>query len=567
MKKKYKLYKNKKFIAIAVATATLISSATLYQERKRNKIINANTEWSVGYEDINLLTNFLTNRVTNNNFVLLNIGDHNTDGVYFLKQKLEYCEKNNIDIGLILTSDATTLSDIYLDFAFVKEILTKYTINYPIYMDIDWFYNNQNLTPEEVKFLVNAFLKKANDNHICTGIYGSKNNIDFFKENNELNIEHIIEKNKTTQDIQWISNKNGHIDHFLADKKIKNNILTNHENNPKLFREDEYILYDKSTFNIKELAKNNNLSVTDIKKYNQIISKSFSLKQGQVIQIPTKNYQEKNHLTKTPSLGIDVSLWQEEINWEEVNTSYAIIQIKDFINDYDDPYFISNVKGCIKNNIPMGFYFFSRATSIEELNKEINYITKKLENIPVTYPVYIDIETNFWQLNNEEITSNKDFYKTFFQVWEEKIKLAGFTPGIYCNENLYQILSNLTDGEIDYLSTWIAGGEYYDQEIDLSKDLLPKSGNPENFSMKQISSLGKIDGIHTNVDLNYNYINHKNNLTKPKKYFIRLNNEIMIARNIFLSTGGIYITLLMRKKIKKRLRKIKKANQKRAKNN
>ena len=563
MKKKYKLYKNKKFIAIAVATATLISSATLYQERKKNKIINANTEWNVGYEDIHLLTNFLTNKVTDNNFVLLNIGDHNTDGVYFLKQKLEYCKKNNIDMGLILTSDATTLSDIYLDLEFIKEILTKYTINYPIYIDIDQFYNNPNLTPEEVKFLITTFLKKANDNHLCPGIYGSKNNIDFFKENNELNIEQTIEKNHSTQQIQWISEKNGNINHFLANKKIKNNILNNHENNPKLFREDEYVIYDKSTFDIKELAKDNNLSVTDIKKYNQIISESLSLKQGQVIQIPTKNYQEKNHLTKTPSLGIDVSLWQEEINWEKVNISYAIIQIRDFINDHDDPYFLSNVKGCIKNNIPMGFYIFSRATSINELNKEINYLTKKLENIPVTYPVYIDIETNFWQLNNEEITSNKNFYKTFFQVWGERIKLAGYTPGIYCNENLYQILSNLTDGEIDYLSTWIAGGEYYDQEIDLSKNKLPKIGNQESYSMKQISSLGKINGISNDVDLNYNYLNYQNTKKAPKKYFFRLNNELMIARNIFLSTGGIYITLLMRKK----LRKIKKRNKKRGKNN
>lgn len=171
--KKYKLDKTKKFIAILAATSTVAASASLVETRRKNEEINKNTTGTIGYEDIDLLTNDITKRVTSNNFVLLDIGSHNTDGTCFLKEKLDYCKKNNIDVGLILTTNAKTLSDVDLDIDWARSILKDCEINYPIYIDINKIITNQNFTYYEARKLLWAFYDKREENRLYIGIYNN----------------------------------------------------------------------------------------------------------------------------------------------------------------------------------------------------------------------------------------------------------------------------------------------------------------------------------------------------------------------------------------------------------
>ena len=158
--KKFKLDKKKKFVAILVATSTILTSISIMNIRRKNEEFNNNSTKIIGYEDINPLTNNITKKVTNKNFVLLDVGSHITDGTYFLKQKLDYCQENNINIGLILRSNAKNLSDIYLDIEWIKSIVKEYQINYPIYLDINKMLSNPNLSYDEVKNLIYTFYTK-----------------------------------------------------------------------------------------------------------------------------------------------------------------------------------------------------------------------------------------------------------------------------------------------------------------------------------------------------------------------------------------------------------------------
>lgn len=60
----------------------------------------------------------------------------------------------------------------------------------------------------------------------------------------------------------------------------------------------------------------------------------------------------ENYKTESTKIGIDVSKWQGDVNWEEVKNSgveFAIIRMG-YQTDYDgdyvvDPYFIANIEG------------------------------------------------------------------------------------------------------------------------------------------------------------------------------------------------------------------------------
>ena len=68
--------------------------------------------------------------------------------------------------------------------------------------------------------------------------------------------------------------------------------------------------------------------------------------------------------------GIDVSVWQGEIDWKkvaDVGTEFAIIRITEAGNNVD-AYFERNYNGCVDYGIPAGVYKFSCITYINKIS-------------------------------------------------------------------------------------------------------------------------------------------------------------------------------------------------------
>ena len=177
------------------------------------------------------------------------------------------------------------------------------------------------------------------------------------------------------------------------------------------------------------------------------------------------------------------------------------------------------------------------------MKREISYVKKKLEGIEVTYPVYLDLETDFWELNtSEEYVQNKDFYQKFIQTWEEEIKMMGYIPGIYCSQDLYQNLNEATEGQLDNLSCWVAGGEYYDKVISLSDDSSFRVSNDEKVEIKQVSSKGIIEGISNYVDVDYGYYDYEQEIPCIENKFYRFNHEVDFIKKMGIGIGIIYVS-------------------------
>ena len=65
--------------------------------------------------------------------------------------------------------------------------------------------------------------------------------------------------------------------------------------------------------------------------------------------------------------GIDVSEWQGDINWSQVQTDFAVIRAGYGRSALQrDKKFTANYEGCNANNIPCGAYWYSYAVTPED---------------------------------------------------------------------------------------------------------------------------------------------------------------------------------------------------------
>ncbi len=191
--------------------------------------------------------------------------------------------------------------------------------------------------------------------------------------------------------------------------------------------------------------------------------------------------------------GIDVSRYQESINWEKVaddGVEYAFIRagVRGSTEGkiIEDTYFKDNIEGALDNDIAVGAYFFSQATTPKEAVEEAEFVLEMIEDYEVTYPIVYDIEeVTSENARTSELTQQE--YTENCIAFCETIKAAGYTPMIYGNLKSFMIMLDMT--QLEEYDKWFA---YYDEEVYF----------PYEFSIWQYSSKGTVDGIKGDVDLN-----------------------------------------------------------------
>lgn len=198
--------------------------------------------------------------------------------------------------------------------------------------------------------------------------------------------------------------------------------------------------------------------------------------------------------------GVDVSVYQGNIDWEKVKDSgvdFAIIRVGgrgwgSEGNLFADKHFEKNIEGALAAGLPVGVYFFSQAITEEEALEEANYTLDQIKQYDITYPVVFDweriggSETRTYGLSTEKLCSLANL---FCQTIED----AGYKPMIYFNSYCGYVKYDLS--EIMQYELWFA--QY--------------SSTPSfyyNFQMWQYTSSGQVNGIPGKVDLNLYWIKH-----------------------------------------------------------
>lgn len=195
-------------------------------------------------------------------------------------------------------------------------------------------------------------------------------------------------------------------------------------------------------------------------------------------------------------LGIDVSKWNGEIDWEIVKAEgvdFAIIRCgyRGSSSGWliEDPFFYKNLTGAKKAGVKVGLYFFTQATNAVEAVEEASMVVSLLGDTKIDYPVFIDIEGagGNGRADNLDAAARTAVANAFCRT----IRNAGLDAGVYSSR--YWYYNNLNADELDTLKIWLA--EYRDTPLYTGR-----------YDMWQYTSSGSVAGIEGRVDLNVSYL-------------------------------------------------------------
>lgn len=181
-------------------------------------------------------------------------------------------------------------------------------------------------------------------------------------------------------------------------------------------------------------------------------------------------------------LVIDVSYHQGTIDWEKVKASgiYGAILRCGYgmdMESQDDKQFARNASECERLGIPYGVYLYSYADNNTKAESEAAHVLRLISGKKLFFPVYYDLE--------QKGTENGAVERA--RIFCEKIKAAGYLPGVYANKNWWD--------------NYLVGLNEYTKWVARYNDVLGMDG----VDMWQYSSKGQVNGISGNVDVNHCY--------------------------------------------------------------
>ncbi|MCM1118733.1 MAG: glycoside hydrolase family 25 protein [bacterium] len=200
--------------------------------------------------------------------------------------------------------------------------------------------------------------------------------------------------------------------------------------------------------------------------------------------------------TANAAVGIDVSKWNREIDWEKVRAagvSFVIIRAgyrgSSTGSLVVDPYFEANIKGASMAGLNVGVYFFTQAVNEVEAVEEASMVLELVQDYSLDYPIFIDTEGAGGNGRADNLTVEE---RTLVcDAFCRTVENAGIEAGVYASRNWYHNRVEVSRLERYYI--WLA--EY--RSVPLYDGY---------YHMWQYTSKGNIDGIEGNVDMNVSYM-------------------------------------------------------------
>lgn len=229
---------------------------------------------------------------------------------------------------------------------------------------------------------------------------------------------------------------------------------------------------------------------------NQVIQgKSFSFNSEGVLLTTAKN----------KLLGIDISTWQNSIDWNKVKAAGVdFVMIRAGFRGYgtgklvEDDLFASNLRGAKAAGLRVGVYFFSQAINEVEGVEEASMVISLLKKYgSIDYPIAIDSEWSGAPGGTGRADNLSRATRTAVCVaFCETVRNAGYTPMIYASKSWFE--TNLSVGSFVGYKIWLAhytpGGA--------------TSSYTGRYEMWQYTSKGTVNGIGGYVDMNYGYLGY-----------------------------------------------------------
>ena len=194
----------------------------------------------------------------------------------------------------------------------------------------------------------------------------------------------------------------------------------------------------------------------------------------------------------TSLIGVDVSSYQNEVNWKQVAADgVELAMIRLGYRGYSsgqmnlDPCYEDNVKGAGDAGLYVGVYFFSQAVSEEEARDEARFVLRKIRGKKIDGPIAYDMEyiDGAYRINSLTVEEKTKIAEAFCQIIEEN----GYEAMIYGNPTWFMEDVNVT--EMTHHGIWLA---HYTEMTQW----------PYDYWMWQYTDQGSVAGIEGPCDLN-----------------------------------------------------------------
>lgn len=276
-------------------------------------------------------------------------------------------------------------------------------------------------------------------------------------------------------------------------KELTDTILAGDDcdSNPTRIIEGEYDINKVGTYKLKYVIKDASGNEA---------SQNFTLKvieggKGGGSTSTTTNTNKKlfsdcieKYKNENTEIGIDVSKWQGEIDWQKVKNAgaeFVFIRIG-YQDGFDgeckeDECFTRNIEGAKRAGLKVGGYFYSYAKTKKEAEEQADWVISKLSNYEIDLPIAFDWEswTSFGKCKMSFYDLNQNA-KTFIK----KLNDNGYKGSLYSSKNYLQTMWY----KEQYENVWLA---HYTSQTDYDG----------NYQVWQMCDIGRIDGINGAVDI------------------------------------------------------------------
>lgn len=266
----------------------------------------------------------------------------------------------------------------------------------------------------------------------------------------------------------------------------------NYDKKPKCEITGEYDLQKEGTYKLlyKLTDQSNNLKEVNVTLN---VIKEYK-KNNTPTEKKVTNFSDvyKEHKKENTEIGIDVSKWQGNIDFEKVasaNASFVMIRIGVQTKQNGelslDKYYLENIKKAKEAGLKVGVYLYSIATSEKEAIDHADWVVNELNGETLDLPITFDWENwSKWNSYNMSFYDINNIANSFIKRVEEK----GYKGMLYSSkfylENIWENKNNNT--------VWLA---HY----------TTKTNYQDSYMIWQLCNNGKIDGINGDVDIDILY--------------------------------------------------------------
>ena len=275
--------------------------------------------------------------------------------------------------------------------------------------------------------------------------------------------------------------------------------IDNYDNNVKCYIDGNVNYNEVGTYNLKyvlEDSSNNvesrdfTLNVIEKQENSSTDNSNYDINyESKYLNFTDVVKQYKNEKTM---VGIDVSKWQEKIDFKKVKDAgceFVIMRMgvnTDIDKDIsEDTYYRDNIKNAKKAGLKVGVYIYTTATTKEKALEHASWVNKTLNTQKLDFPICFDWEN--WSSISRYNVSKYDLTNVYL-TFEKQMKKYGYDTMLYSSMNY---LNNVWLFNDTY-NVWLA--HYTD-----------KTSYEGKYIMWQMADNGKIDGINSLVDIDIYY--------------------------------------------------------------